>query len=272
MTIAPTLSIANLVPDRVLVAGDWHANVAWARGVVTLLLDLLPDESPRVVVHAGDFGIWRGEFGDNYLQILNNALVRYDALVLFVDGNHEDFALLHEIAGTSDPREPVQIRSNIWWLPRGYRWTWHDRTWLALGGAVSVNRVQLREGFDYFPAEQITKEQSDRVRADGHADVMVCHDCPASVPLRLRQPPQWWSDRDLALSAVHRERLQDIVDDVRPSYLIHGHYDIEHDTVVDMPFGPVTVTGLDRDKATSGNYRVLDVRAMRYISLTDARG
>lgn len=252
------------VPDRALVAGDWHADQIWAPHVIARLPDLLPDESPRIVLHAGDFGIWGGQHGTAYLDRVDKSLTRYDAHIYVVEGNHEDFHLLHALAGSSDPRHAVQLRPTITWLPRGFRWTWHGRTWLALGGAVSVDRVARTPGVDWFPEEQITEAQTHRIMDDGPADVMLCHDAPAAVPLRLPPPPQWWDLRDLARSDRHRERLQAIVEVVQPTHLIHGHYHLEHDTVIQMPYGPLAVTGLDQNNARQGNYRVLDLRDMRY--------
>jgi hypothetical protein len=74
----------------------------------------------------------------------------------------------------------------------------------------------------------------------------------------------WWSDRDLARADRHRERLQEIVDQVQPSYLMHGHYHLAHEQVVKMTHGPVRVTGFDRDEARWGNYRILNVETMEF--------
>lgn len=251
-------------PRRIVVAGDWHGNTPWALSIIHLLPTLLPDESPRLILHVGDFGIWPGPSGTRYLHRVNQALVDADAVLWFVDGNHEDFTQLYDLAGDPATIDPVPVHDRITWLPRGHRWTWHDRIWVAVGGAVSVDRVNRCEQIDWWSEEEITDQQARRVIAGGPADVMVCHDAPATVPLRLPPPASWWSDRDLARSQRHRERLQTIVDEVRPAHLLHGHYHLYHDQTVSMSHGPVRVTGLDCDEATSGNYRVLDVEFMEY--------
>lgn len=253
------------LPDQVVIAGDWHGNLRWAAHVVRNLRAWLPDESPRVILHAGDFGVWRLHL--SYLDHLNDALGDEDAVVLFVHGNHEDFPFLYELAGTNQPRHPIAIRSNITWLPAGFRWSWHGRTWLALGGAVSVDRALRTEGRDWFADETITDEQANRVIDDGRADVMLCHDTPSSVRLHLPPPSRLWADRDLARADRHREHLQSIVDTVQPSHLIHGHYHLEVDRIVGMRHGDVRVVGLDCDGTGPGNYRLLDVRTMTYSRL-----
>lgn len=252
-------------PDHVLVAGCWHARGPWAVGVVDLLRRLLPDEPTPLVVHTGDFGVWRGRDGRRYLDQLDDALVRAAAELWFVDGNHEDFPYLRELAGTDNPRGPVQIRDTIHWMPRGHRWTWHGRTWLAMGGAVSVDRSLRREGWDWFADESITEGQIRGVAADGPVDVMISHDTPMRVPLRLPPPSRSWAMHDLARADAHRERLQDLVDQVRPELIVHGHYHLHHDTTVAMGHGPVRVLGLDMDGAVDGNHRVVDTRTLAVL-------
>lgn len=249
-------------PSQVLVAGDWHRDPTWSRSVIAQTPVLLPDEKPRIVLHAGDLGVYSDGDGQHFLDVLNKSLERHGAILWFIDGNHEDFALLHQLAGTPQPCAPVRVRPRIIWLPRGFRWTWHGRTWLALGGAVSLDRVKRTLFVDWFPEEEITEAETRRVTAAGRADVMLCHDAPAAVPLPLS--PHGWPREDLRRSEQHRQRLQAIVDVVQPTHLLHGHYHLSHYTVVDMPHGPVVVTGLDKNNAATGNCRVLDVQVMGY--------
>lgn len=244
-------------PSRVLVAGDWHGNVPWAFSVLRRLPVLLPEE-PRMVLHLGDFGVWPG--GGAYLAAVNRYLLDADAALWFVDGNHEFHPRLDELPLVGGMG---QVTERIWHLPRGHRWRWHGRTWLALGGAVSVDRALRREGVDWWPEERITLNQVQRVTADGHADVMVCHDAPSQVRLKLGTPPSTWDPEDLERADQHRARLQGVVDAVQPSYLLHGHYHLTHHTDVAMPYGTCTVTGLDCD-GSRDNWAVLNVKTMEW--------
>ena len=58
-------------------------------------------------------------------------------------------------------------------LLREYRWTWHGRTWLALGGGVSLDKAGRAKGRDWWPQEEITDDQERAVIDAGHANVMV---------------------------------------------------------------------------------------------------
>ena len=75
----------ELVPGRLGVAGDWRGNTAWAPRGVGELAALLPADGPRVIVHLGDFGIWPGPGGQEYLARLDAALAEAGAELCFVD-------------------------------------------------------------------------------------------------------------------------------------------------------------------------------------------
>src|SRR5580658_1383734 len=251
------------VPERIGVAGDWHGDTEWATRAVRKISALLPANGPRVIVHLGDFGIWPGPGGQGYLARLDAALAAADAELWFVDGNHEDFTLLAGLRPGPDGR--AQVTERIWHLPRGHRWRWHGRDWLALGGAVSLDRAVRTEGVNWWPEEEITRRQAASVIEAGGADVMVTHECPAGVEHAFPPPPSSWAPADLRRSDAHRGLLREVVLAVGPRWLMHGHLHLSYQRQVDLGGGPIEVTGLDRDGADSGNWAILDVTTMRWL-------
>lgn len=250
-------------PNQVLIAGDWHGNTAWAVNVVEHMPRFVP-EGRRLILHTGDFGVWPGVAGALYLTDLTEALIRANTELWFVDGNHEDHHRLTSLMAARPEHErrtsPYPISSNIFWLPRGYRWSWHDRTWLALGGATSVDRPVRTPGVDWWAHEAIEYSDVRAATDPGPADVMVTHDCPQGVPLHLPiSIPGWW---ELDPAEAHRRVLRGVVDQVRPDWLFHGHYHLFHDTVAQLDDHRMTAVGLDCDEAPSGNSVLCDVRTM----------
>jgi hypothetical protein len=250
-------------PGRVLVAGDWHGNREWALNVIKRVPELLPGEQKRLVLQLGDFGIWPGTGGRQYLGAVAAVLELMNAELWFVDGNHEDFPQLARMAAGTLPDGRVVVHTNIYHLPRGHRWQWHGRTWLACGGGVSLDRAGRVEGRDWWPQEEITGEQETAIIAGGHADVMVCHDCPSGVAHTFSRPPSWWAPEDLSRNSAHRERLQRITAAVRPAHLMHGHLHRAYQRSCDFGYGGVQVTGLAAD-GVMRNFAVLDIELMKW--------
>jgi hypothetical protein len=252
-------------PTRIGVAGDWHGNTGWAVRAIRRSCAALPADAPKIVLHLGDFGIWPDRGGQEFLARADEALASAGAQLWFVDGNHEDHAMLARLRPGADGRSRVTDR--IWHLPRGYRWSWHGRQWLALGGAVSPDRAERTAGRDWWPEEEITAGQAAAVVAGGPADVMVTHDCPAGISHAFTAPPPSWARADIVRGDRHRQRLADVAGAVRPRWLMHGHLHEYYRRTVDLGWGPVTVTGLDCDGAQHGNWGILDITQLRWERL-----
>ena len=256
---------------RIVVAGDWHGNAEWAEHVIRMSAATLADEGPRIILQLGDFGVWPGPAGAGYLRRVSGALEAADCHLWFVDGNHEAFPILsyrveYERRFLLDSCGSPEISPRVSWLRRGSRWMWHGRMWLALGGAVSLDRAVRTEGRDWWPEEEITAEQTARVIEDGPAQVMVTHDCPSGVAHTFPAPPRFWDLADLARNDAHRERLQEVVSAVKPRHLMHGHLHRAYRRTCDLGYGPVEVTGLDCGEGDGPNYAVLDAERMEWLA------
>lgn len=258
-------------PSLVAVAGDWHGNAKWAVSAIRQMCARLPE--PRIILHAGDFGVWPDDgtfmwIGElrhrqTYLEAVSEALETANARLWFVDGNHEDHPYLASLTeGMRDDDACVAYR--ISHLRRGYRWTWHGKRWLALGGAVSVDKLARREGKDWFPQEAITDEQEASVIAAGPADVLLSHDAPRDAPMVLmRPPPALWAPV-IPSADAHRDRMQRICETVKPSYVFHGHYHQDHIyDISNTRWGECRFTALNMD-GTQHNWGILDTETMEW--------
>lgn len=250
-----------LGPGAVAVIGDWHGSTQWALGV----LENIAAAGIGLGLHLGDFGIWPGRQGKRYLDLVEEACDRFGIVLWVTPGNHEDYAQVNATSGLDALGRRV-IRPHILLLPRGHRWRWHGRIWLSVSGGISIDRVERREGYSYWPQEAVTDEQADSIIAAGMADVMVAHDCPSGVTHAFAAPPKAWL-ADIRKTEEHRQRIQRIVDAVQPSYYMHGHLHRSYERWMDWPWGSTRVTGFDCDGTWSGNWAVLDVRTMSWLTL-----
>lgn len=213
-------------PSRVVIAGDWHGDLDHARSAI----GFAAREGASGIVHLGDFGTWPGTPGRRYLDGVAGALAMMDVWLAFVDGNHDDQPQLYRKPLDRHGARP--LRPNLWHLPRGLRWDWHGETWLALGGATSLDKPRRRLGVSWWPEEEITMDDARRAIEGGPVDHMVTHDCPAGVDIPGLPPASIWPPAELDRANAHRRLLRQVVDEVRPKRLWHGHFHSAYEDVL----------------------------------------
>lgn len=255
-----TAALPSILPgldvDQVTFAGDFHGQAKWSRHV----LGAARRAGSQAVVQLGDFGLWSGTAGERYLDEVNAHAARLEMPVLWIDGNHEDFDLLETF-----PLGPDGLRVIRPWVthvPRGHRWTWHGLRFAALGGATSLDRPARTPHVTWWPGEEISWADAQRTIDGGEADVMLTHDCPQGVTIPGLPAAASWSAVELHRAQAHRHLLRQVVDEVRPTHLLHGHFHVRHDAELVLDDGlSVAVTGLDRDGTMA--------RAYTHVNLDD---
>lgn len=237
-------------PERILMVGDLHGNWPW---VLTRLLPHIDEVCPDLIVQVGDFGYWpHMVWGRKWIRLWTSALAERDLHLWWIDGNHEDFdSLLKRPIDERTGRRPLSER--VHHLPRGHRWAWKGLEWVALGGAVSVDRWSRTAGSDWFPQEAVTEADVLRACEGGPAHVVVAHDSPWGAPRlgkRLQQdrPPEerdtWWPGDMLLRSDLNQQALRGVLDAVEPAVWFHGHH---HTRIVDQ-IGSTRLEGLACDQ------------------------
>jgi calcineurin-like phosphoesterase family protein len=206
-----------------VVAGDWHGSFQQAQKVIRFCHELELD----TIFHVGDFGIWQND--KPYLNQMESLLKEWNIEMYFIDGNHENFPLLYEKKILDDGTR--YVRDHITYIPRGYRWGWKDLTFLALGGAVSIDKDHRIEGRSWWAEEALTDEDILTAQSGGPVDVMFTHDSPQSAPNSICDDWQgqmsamrYFGKENLAACTDHRFRLQEVTDVTAPRLLFHGHY------------------------------------------------
>ncbi len=238
---------------RVLLVGDLHGNTSAAVEV----LDRAADMGVDLVLQVGDYGWWpRDPGGQKFIWKVESRLALRGLDLWWVDGNHEDFDRLEAHPVDEDGRR--KLSDHVWHLPRGFRWQWEESTWVAVGGAVSVDKKSRIEGKTWFAAEELTDEQADLIIAAGAADVVVAHDAPLGVPFlraELRQDlPVWrrddrvpWPIGAMLRSDEHQRRVRRVVEGVGAGRVFHGHYHLRYSDTLKTAARRVQVEGLGMD-------------------------
>lgn len=227
---------AELGPDAVadvLAVGDVHGNTPNLTAAVDLAVDLGVD----AIVQVGDF--WLADTHWPRLNPLESEFMwtAHDSPlpIVVIDGNHEVWPALGRYAATSQAaaamasRRPLHLGGSIWWAWRGSVWTWGERAFGALGGAVSPDRREIAVHDNRWEAEAITEDDLRRLLAnvdaefDGSIDVLFTHDAPAQVRnLTSGMSGVPWDLREAADAG--RRLLGRAVETTRPALVLHGHW------------------------------------------------
>lgn len=230
------MSIRHQTPANIAFVGDWHGITPAARRIV----QYLHTQGTTHILHTGDFGVWNTSGTQLFLKSINNLLKTNNQILYFVDGNHEEFPHLRD-----EKQFPLQadgtrrIRSNIFHMPRGLTWKWYVNndenqpiTFLAMGGAYSIDRKFRKLGESYWDEECINPDHVQKlVRMEIKADVLISHDSPADSPNPITDDPmsqhnamRFYGRTHLEASNEHRRTLQTLTDSVNPAVIAHGHY------------------------------------------------
>lgn len=238
---------------RIGLVGDTHGNLKW----MLYCIDKMEREGIQTVVQVGDFGIWPGSRAEHQMDVFSAHLKKANQVWYVVPGNHDDYdqidALMPSRFSSGDPLG--YFRENIILIPRGFRWSWDNTSFVALGGAPSVDRaVRVKHKWGWWPQEAITREDIDMTVAGGYADVMITHDAPfgsGQIAKHIKGNPFGFAAEDLDYAAEGRINLTEAVLGVKPKILIHGHY--HYKVIEDVHYAADNFTvkqfGLNRDDA-----------------------
>lgn len=231
--------LASMPPDMpgMLVVGDTHgfqnciSAIAARAKQVRKAFELDPAK-PLAIVQVGDFGFWPHAL--KFMSSLDKMMSRRDvnAVMFFIDGNHEDhFSLAAQnVKSATKSCGDIGIHERLLWLPRGTRWTWAAREFAAVGGAVSIDFADRIEGVSWFREETLTAADHRRFVTDGRkVDVLFCHDSPAVHPPWIEESKKAfpWVTNESHCTA-NRMTLDDMASDCAPKIAIHGHWHIRH--------------------------------------------
>lgn len=208
-----------------LVAGDIHGS-QWN---IKDLFDLAKETDCTKILSVGDFGYFPNlPEVVGYLNLCS-ALVQDTGIELaFVDGNHENHERLNQFSGDSRIVWP-----GIEWLYRGKIF----ENICSMGGAYSIDKQYRTQGVDWFPGERICMNDYYSILGKS-CEILLSHDCPLGLPFGFKDEFETKANRNI---------LREIVLEMKPRIIIHGHFHKFHNTFFDFGYGKVRVIGLNKN-------------------------
>lgn len=192
MNAPPTLTIDR--PIHLL--GDNH-------GFIEACLAEIEEEGIRdaIILHVGD-GDEGIAFYTEHFQVLNEEFAHRNLLYLGMRGNHCDPSLFDgsvDLPNFKLVRDYTRLSTNV-------------ESWLLIGGAISIDRLDREKGTEWWPEEKF------HLRRDllGPADVLVTHSGPRWVG-----PPSSNEFVDLYADAESEQTGADLIGELETERMLH---------------------------------------------------
>lgn len=169
----------------IYITGDTHGNHDTSK----LFLKSFPDgkslSMDDYVIITGDFGgIWYGDKRDDAtLEFYEEK--KY--MVLFVDGNHENFDALNKYPISEWNGGKVhKIRDNIFHLMRGQVFEIDSKKFFTFGGGVSIDKAMRMPYVSWWPQEEASYEEINEAldnleKHKNKVDYVITHAAPESI-------------------------------------------------------------------------------------------
>ena len=134
----------------------------------------------------------------------------------FIRGNHDN---------------PAVCREHSQWIADGT----FENNMMFVGGANSIDREWRREGYDWWPDEELSATELRTMIAlyiDRKPRIMVTHDCPEEVASIVLSRALISGPRKIDLPSRTRFALQEMWAAHCPKFWLFGHYHMSFDQVL----------------------------------------
>ena len=164
---------------------------------------------------AGDFGfIYNGDENENkLLNCLQEKLTQKQVILLFVDGNHENFTEIYKYpADIWNGGKIHKIRDNIFHLMRGQVFDIDGLSFFTFGGAYSVDRYMRHLGTSWWNEEVASdaeiKEAWDNLKMHNYeVDYIISHQVPGYLQNKLVNGNDNYDNKDEKDNHMHQDIL-----------------------------------------------------------------
>ena len=158
----------------IFVTGDTHGDIDFSK-----LLSLKKKVSLNdYVIICGDAAICWSPFELQQFIDLYNSI---GCTIIYIDGNHENFDMLNRMPLVEfNGALAHQIDKHIFHILRGEILTLENKTFLCIGGAISIDKAYRTPYISWWPEEEITFHDIDNalanlVKVNNKVDYVITH-------------------------------------------------------------------------------------------------
>ena len=168
----------------ILITGDTHGEIDYKKLLVLKQEKLSYDD---YLIICGDAAICWSEKELSHLKDLYNDI---GCTIIYIDGNHENFAMLNKMPLVVYMGALMhQIDKHIFHVLRGEIMTIDGKSFLCIGGAVSIDKAYRTPYVSWWPEEEINNHDIDNAlfnlkRFDNKVDYVITHCCDTSTVIK----------------------------------------------------------------------------------------
>lgn len=170
---------------KIVITGDTHGDGEFER------FKWAEELGVDILIIAGDFGyVWSNPLKN---KVNLDILEKKNVITLFIDGNHENFAILNAFPTKQWNGGLVhELRPNVLHLMRGEVYQIDGKTIAVMGGAKSIDKAYRITGKSWWKQEMPNKEEMDNLEhnlelVDWTVDYFISH-TPSTTILKEMNP------------------------------------------------------------------------------------
>lgn len=214
---------------RLMIVGDTHGgqngNGSHAKDrFVGYKMKLAKAMGADRMIIVGDFGMWPGYGGIQFLDDLNAMAREHNIDVYALIGNHDDHNQWDWWinGGVKDDSGFTYVRDRVKIAPKVHFWKWggkkHSKRFGIAGGAVSIDRQWRTENVSYWSDEPFGERHLNSVLSykGPRVDYFLTHDCSDKTPWGFALKNDYESQRN-------RQRIDKAINHLKPRMHFHGH-------------------------------------------------
>jgi Icc-related predicted phosphoesterase len=207
------------------IMGDTH-------GYFSYLNKFINRHNPDYIIQCGDFGYYpdlietQGAYGETFRRFDDkndfdlSQIKNHDTKIYWIPGNHEVWNNIEKYYKRNHI-SPMEMKdSNIFYCPIGSSEIIDGKQYLFIGGASSYDKQLRTEGFDWFPEEDLTRDDFNFIMDNNHdkkIDVIISHTCPVEFNVGIYEP-------DDKINDYNRRILSEFLHHFKPDYWFCGHW------------------------------------------------